>query len=196
MILAIHSQADGNPLAEPTCSRHGSQLSGPVVSCSTAACRWPTQRTSSTDGTANYTYDTIGQLTGATYTYQTEESYSYDPNGNRTNGNYTTGTNNRLTTDGTYTYQYDSEGNRTARFVDNDSSGTLTTGDTDVTEYTWDYRNRLVSVTSRDTAGGSATQVVDSVVPSFAHGREGDASHGGIGRSVRAKSRKPKSFSA
>ena len=42
-------------------------------------------------------------------------------------------------------------------------SGTLTTGDTDITEYTWDYRNRLVSVTNRATYGGSATQVVDYI---------------------------------
>ena len=122
-----------------------------------------TGSTSSLDGDVDYTYDSTGQLTGADYDYQTDETYSYDSNGNRTNGGYTTGDANQLTTDGTYTYQYDSEGNRTARFVDNDTSGTLTTGDTDMTEYTWDHRNRLTNVTNRATYGGSATQAVDYI---------------------------------
>src|SRR3972149_11590949 len=50
-----------------------------------------------------------------------------------------------------------------AEFVDEDSSGTLNTGDTDVAEYTWDYRNRLVAVTNRATYGGDATQAVDYI---------------------------------
>ncbi len=62
--------------------------------------------------------------------------------------------------DGTYTYAYDANGNRTARFVDADSSGTLNSGDTSITEYAWDHRNRLTTVTDRATYGGSATQVV------------------------------------
>ena len=33
-------------------------------------------------------------------------------------------------------------------------------GDTDITEYTWDHRNRLVEITDRATEGGPATQVV------------------------------------
>ncbi len=39
-------------------------------------------------------------------------------------------------------------------------SGTLNTGDTSITEYAWDHRNRLTTVTDRATYGGSATQVV------------------------------------
>ena len=104
-----------------------------------------------------------GQLTGADYDYQTDKTYTYDANGNRTNTGYTTDDANQLTCDGTYTYQYDSEGNRTARFVDNDTSGTLTTGDTDITEYQWDHRNRLTSVTNRASYGGATTQVVDYI---------------------------------
>jgi RHS repeat-associated protein len=116
---------------------------------------------SATDGTVDYTYDDTNQLTGADYDYQTDESYSYDANGNRTTTGYSTGDDNRLTSDGAYAYTYDAEGNRTARFVDEDASGTLNTGDTDITEYTWDYRNRLTKVTERATFGGSATKATD-----------------------------------
>ena len=54
------------------------------------------------DGTSDYAYDNTGQLTGVDHDFQTDESYSYDENGNRTNTGYTTGTNNRLTSDGTF----------------------------------------------------------------------------------------------
>jgi RHS repeat-associated protein len=113
----------------------------------------PSGFTSSLDGTAGYGYDSGGQLTTADYDYQTDEAYSYDANGNRTNSGYDTDPNNRLASDGVYNYDYDSEGNRTKRT--NISTGA-------VTEYTWDYRNRLTSVTER--AGGvgtAATKVVE-----------------------------------
>jgi len=58
------------------------------------------------DGTSTYGYDTTSQLTSATHTYQSNETYSYDANGNRTMTGYQTGTDNRLTNDGTYTYTY------------------------------------------------------------------------------------------
>ena len=123
----------------------------------------------SSDDTAAYTYDATGQLTGVTYSAANpqspipnpSESYSYDANGNRTGSGYVVGTGNRLLSDGTYTYSYDAEGNRTARFIDVDESGTLTAGDTQLTEYTWDARNRLVEVAERAAVGGAATQVVD-----------------------------------
>src|SRR4029077_2312659 len=35
-------------------------------------------------GTDRFTYDAASQITGATHSYQTNESYSYDANGNRT----------------------------------------------------------------------------------------------------------------
>jgi YD repeat-containing protein len=92
----------------------------------------------SQDGTSDYTYDNTDQLTGADHSYQADESYSYDANGNRTMSGYQTGTNIRLTNDGTYTYQYDSEGNRTKR-TDNSTS--------EVVLYEWDFRNRLTNVT-------------------------------------------------
>jgi len=129
------------------------------------------QYTNSIDGVTNYTYDARGQLTGVDNVgdFQADESYNYDDNGNRTTGitnsegtrDYATGSDNRLTSDGQYAYAYDAEGNRTLRYQDNDDSGTLNAGDTAITEYEWDHRNRLTSVTDRATHGGGATQVVD-----------------------------------
>jgi len=122
------------------------------------------------DGDADYSYDDTGQLTGSDYTgdWQDDESYVYDENGNRVTANgdtYATGTNNQLLSDGTYRYAYDTEGNRTLKFVDADQSGTLTAGDTDVTEYTWDHRNRLTKVshfaTQTDHAAADPDQVVE-----------------------------------
>jgi RHS repeat-associated protein len=101
-------------------------------------------KSSGTDGVQDYTYDSTNQLTGADHTTQADEAYSYDANGNRTNAGYGNGTNNRLLTDGVYNYQYDDEGNRTRRVE-------IATGS--VTEYVWDYRNRLTSVLFKDGAG-------------------------------------------
>ena len=98
----------------------------------------------SPEGTANYTYDNLGQVTGANYDYQDDESYSYDDNGNRTNDGYVTGENNQLLSDGTYNYEYDAEGNRVRRIE-------IATGI--VTEYEWDYRNRLTGVVTFDSSG-------------------------------------------
>ena len=64
---------------------------------------------------------------------------------------YQTGTDNRLTSDSTYTYEYDKEGNRTTR------TNTTTYA---VTEYTWDYHNRLTQVTEKDMMG-TTTKVVE-----------------------------------
>ena len=93
------------------------------------------------DGTSSYTYDSATQLTEATHTFQTNESYTYDANGNRTNAGYQIGPNNQLLSDGIYTYQYDGEGNRISR-------NNILTGD--ITEYKWDFHNRLVGVVTRN----------------------------------------------
>jgi RHS repeat-associated protein len=98
----------------------------------------------SADGTSDYEYDKTSQLTGADHNYQTDEAYTYDANGNRTMSGYTTGDNNQLLNDGTYSYTYDDEGNRLTRT--NDTTG-------EVTEYEWDFRNRLVKVTDKDYMG-------------------------------------------
>jgi RHS repeat-associated protein len=99
---------------------------------------------SSSDGTSNYSYDATNQLTGTDHSSQTDEAYSYDANGNRTSGGSVTGVNNQLLSDGTYSYEYDSEGNRTKRVE-------IATGK--ITEYNWDYRNRLTAVVFKDAAG-------------------------------------------
>jgi RHS repeat-associated protein len=108
-------------------------------------------QSSGTDGTQDYSYDSTNQLTTADHSTQTDEAYSYDANGNRTNAGYGTGTNNQLLSDGTYNYTYDDEGNRTSRTE-------VATGK--VTEYVWDYRNRLTSVVFKD-AGGSVTKTIE-----------------------------------
>ncbi|WP_419193218.1 RHS repeat domain-containing protein [Kolteria novifilia] len=102
----------------------------------------------SIDGTVDYTYDEEDQLTAADHVdaIQSDESYVYDANGNRldshrTPTDYDTGPNNQLLDDGVYTYAYDDEGNRTSRTE-------IATGE--VTEYTWDHRNRLTRVISKD----------------------------------------------
>jgi hypothetical protein len=117
------------------------------------------------DGVADYTNDDTGQLTGAEYTAGAglptappeytagaglptappDEQYVYDENGNRINNGYTVGPNNQLISDGAHTYTYDEEGTRT-------SKTDIATGE--VTEYTWDHRNRLVRVTTRAIANG------------------------------------------
>ncbi|MCG8586758.1 MAG: DUF3836 domain-containing protein, partial [Pirellulales bacterium] len=87
-----------------------------------------------------------------------------------------TDTHNRIETDGEYTYLFDDQGNRTHKFIDDDASGTLNSGDTDITEYEWDVKNRLVGVVNRDTFGGSETQAVDLIYDMYGHriGMEGD----------------------
>lgn len=104
----------------------------------------------SPDGTSSYSYDNTDQLTAADHSYQTDETYAYDANGNRTNSGYTTGTNNRLTSDGTFNYTYDAEGNRTRQT-------TIASGA--YVDYVWDYRNRLTTVTSKTSAGVTTKQV-------------------------------------
>ena len=111
------------------------------------------QTVSSVDGTSDYSYDPTNQLIGADNTIQPDEAYSYDSNGNRTIAGYVTGANNQLMSDGTYNYQYDDEGNRTKRTE-------ISTGK--ITEYVWDYRNRLSSVLFKD-AGGSITKTIDYI---------------------------------
>jgi RHS repeat-associated protein len=97
----------------------------------------------SADGTNSYNYDNTDQLTEATYSGQSNETYGYDLNGNRTNTGYQTTSNNRLQTDGTYSYTYDDEGNLTQR---------TTIATNEVTEYIWDYRNRLTQVVVKNAA--------------------------------------------
>ena len=100
---------------------------------------------------ATYSYDDTDQLTGADRSgTSSDETYSYDENGNRTLTGYSTGDTNQLLSDGTFNYTYDDEGNRT-------SKTNISTGE--VTEYAWDYRNRLTSITTKDSLGVVTKQV-------------------------------------
>jgi RHS repeat-associated protein len=101
-------------------------------------------RMTSPDGASDFAYDSTSQLTGADHSYQGDENYAYDPTGNRTNTGYATGADNRLLSDGTYAYQYDAEGNRTRRTRISDGQ---------VTQYEWDYRNRLTRVVTTSAGG-------------------------------------------
>jgi YD repeat-containing protein len=94
--------------------------------------------------TSNYTYDAVYELTqvaGAT-----TESYTYDAVGNRLSAigvsPYSYNSSNELTSTPNATYSYDANGNTTSK---TDSTGT--------TNYTWDYENRLASVTLPGTGG-------------------------------------------
>ena len=94
----------------------------------------------------SYGYANNDELKTADYslTTRTNEAYSYDANGNRTNTGYVTGTNNQLSSDGTYAYTYDDEGNLKTR-----------TGNGSTRTFTWDYRNRLTSVVENSITLGS-----------------------------------------
>jgi YD repeat-containing protein len=107
------------------------------------------------DGTSINTYDDTDQLTGVDHSFQPDETYTYDANGNRTNPGYVTGANNRLLSDGKFNYEYDGEGN-VIKQTD------ILTGE--VTQYTWDYRNRLTNVTRN---GGSVGLCLRCLRPAY-----------------------------
>jgi RHS repeat-associated protein len=103
----------------------------------------------------DYSYDTTGQLTGADYGTQADETYEYDEAGNRTMSGYDTDPNNRLASDGVFNYTYDDEGNRLTKVrISNDPA------DDKTVEYEYDHRNRLTEVTFKDNSG-DATKVVE-----------------------------------
>ncbi|MHB0961179.1 MAG: RHS repeat domain-containing protein [Pirellulaceae bacterium] len=119
-----------------------------------------------------YAYDNRDQVTGATHTaiggltlpraLPAVESYAFDGTGNRNlsggSSSSANGTFNRVQNDGTYTYDYDAEGNQIRRTKISNGA---------VTEYEFDYRNRLVKVTERASAGGAATKIVTFQYDSF-----------------------------
>jgi RHS repeat-associated protein len=90
------------------------------------------------EGTASFTYDNSNELTGVSGSRT--ESYSYDLNGNRTGTGYHTTVMNEMTTAPGHTYTYDNAGNMIS---DNNGSSIAT--------FTYDYRNRLVNVTTGGT---------------------------------------------
>jgi RHS repeat-associated protein len=94
------------------------------------------------EGSITLAYDQRGELTSVTGAWS--ESYSYDLNGNRNMTGWTTSTGNRLTSDGTYNYTYDNEGNMLTKTRISDGQ---------ITNFTWDYRNRLAEVTVKTSTG-------------------------------------------
>jgi RHS repeat-associated protein len=120
-------------------------------------------------GTATYTNDPTGQLTDAVYSNWQyapgTEDYGYDDNGNRITNGFEVGDHrdNQMTSNGTFHYEYDAEGNRSMRYIwtDANSNGEADPGErSQITEYTWDQRNRLVSVIDRPSEGANSTQEV------------------------------------
>lgn len=101
--------------------------------------------------TTLYNYDRTNQLINADRPGQADEAYSYDPNGNRTNNGFVITANNQVASDGTFNYSYDREGNLTTKTA-------ITTGATTI--YSYDHRNRLISVIDRD-GNGNPTQTVE-----------------------------------
>ena len=107
-------------------------------------------RTSKTDQmagvTSNYTYDSIYELTQVTQVANTTESYTYDPVGNQLSSlaaaTSSYNSSNQLIANSNATYTYDANGSTTSK---TDSTGT--------TSYTWDFENRIASVTLAGTGG-------------------------------------------
>jgi len=106
---------------------------------------------------ALFSYDERNQLVGVDRPAgtTTDEAFAFDQGGNRTAAagqSYMVVANNQLKFDGAFTYLYDGAGNRIRRFVDGNGDGLLNhISDTQVTEYSWDHRDRLVEV--RETTG-------------------------------------------
>ena len=96
------------------------------------------------EGTASFTYDHANELTGVSGSRS--ESYSYDANGNRTGTGYSTGTMNEMSISPGHTYTYDDAGN-----LISDNNGTT------ITTYSYDYENRLTTVTTGGTVVASYT---------------------------------------
>jgi RHS repeat-associated protein len=96
-----------------------------------------------------YTYDPIYQLTQVTRNDGVSESYSYDAVGNRLSAltvpSLTYNGSNELLSTSKASYTYDNNGNTTSK---TNASGTTT--------YTWDFENRLASVTLPG-SGGTVT---------------------------------------
>ncbi|MEJ6486264.1 Calx-beta domain-containing protein [Nostoc punctiforme UO1] len=106
------------------------------------------RRTSMTtlEGTTNYSYDAIGQLTGVNLPNGRIIQYRYDDAGNRIsvtdNGvgtNYSTNNLNQYTSAGAASYTYDTDGNLISK-----QQGSNTWN------YSYDSENRLVKVTSTE----------------------------------------------
>ncbi|HVS89750.1 MAG TPA: RHS repeat-associated core domain-containing protein [Candidatus Acidoferrum sp.] len=126
------------------------QLSGSTIDGATYTPDNAGNRTSKTDKrtnvTSNYGYDAIYELTSTMQGTNTTESYTYDAVGNRLSSlgvsPYAYSSSNELTSKPGVTYTYDLNGNTL----------TSVTG-SNTTTYTWDFENRMASVTLPGTGG-------------------------------------------
>jgi RHS repeat-associated protein len=129
------------------------QLSGSTIDGASYGLDSAGNRTSKTDyyagATSSYAYDAIYELTGVTQGTNTTESYTYDPVGNRLSSlgvsPYSVNVSNQLSSTPNATYTYDSNGNTLTKVVGSNT-----------TSYTWDFENRLTSVTLPG-SGGTVT---------------------------------------
>jgi RHS repeat-associated protein len=126
------------------------QLSGSTIDGASYILDNAGNRTAKTDQrtavATSYGYDNIYQLLSATQGATTTENYTYDPVGNRlsdlTTSGWSNNTSNELTSRPGLSYTFDNNGNELTKV---DSTGT--------TSYTWDYENRLTSVTLPGSGG-------------------------------------------
>jgi len=126
------------------------QLAGSTIDGATYTVDNAGNRTAKTDQraavTSNYGYDAIYELTGVTQATNTTESYTYDPVGNRLSSlglsPYSVNVSNQLTSTPGTSYTYDSNGNTLTKVVGSNT-----------TSFTWDFENRLTSVTLPGSGG-------------------------------------------
>ncbi|MCE9553352.1 MAG: RHS repeat-associated core domain-containing protein [Planctomycetes bacterium] len=110
----------------------------------------------SAEDIGNYGYDAAGQLQtaappgGGTPNAANSLSNTYDSNGNRTNVGDMTDAGNRFLSDGMFDYTYDANGHLIQKV-------SIAYGDE--VDYAYDIRNRLTTVTNKDSLG-TTTQVV------------------------------------
>ena len=111
---------------------------------------------------ATVSYDFAGRLAAVVNTDPAvpDETYTYDLGGNRATshlmaGMTTVSAGNRLTSSGSFTYTYDLDGNLATR-TDTDSG--------EVTTYTYDHRNRLVSAESPSTSVSFAYDFLNRLI--------------------------------
>jgi RHS repeat-associated protein len=95
--------------------------------------------TTGTDGNSAVNYGKDNQLSGIDNATRPDEAYSFNALGVRGSWSTVAGDSRQVLSDGKYEYTYDGEGNLSRKKE-------ISTGN--LTNYSWDYRNRLTRVTS------------------------------------------------